>query len=72
MQTFLKYFELIVSILLIISILVQNRTAGLNAASGSTAAFQTTRRGAEKVVFNFTIILAVMFVLSSLAFLFVK
>ena len=71
MITFLKYFQLVVSFLLIISILLQNKTSGFSAGSmSSTTAIQTTRRGAEKVIFNATIIFAVLFVLSSLAFLF--
>lgn len=71
MITFLKYFQLIVSFLLIFSIMMQNKTAGFSAGSMSSAnTIQTTKRGAEKVIFNATIIFAVLFVLSSLAFLF--
>lgn len=71
MLTFLKYFQLIISFLLIFSILMQNKTSGFSAGSmSSSTAIQTTRRGAEKVIFNATIIFAVLFVLSSLAFLF--
>ncbi len=72
METFLKYFQLIVSVLLIISVLMQSRTTGFqaaNLASGST--IQTKRRGAEKVLFNATIVLAILFVLTSLIFIFV-
>ena len=71
MHTLLKYLQLVVSILLILAILVQNRSSGLT--SGQTSAsFQVARRGAEKVLFNATIVLAVLFVLSSLAFVFVR
>ncbi|MCC7432056.1 preprotein translocase subunit SecG [Candidatus Peregrinibacteria bacterium] len=73
MHTFLKYFQLIVSVLLIFSILLQNKTSGFSAGSmTSNAAFQSTKRGAEKVIFNATIIFAALFVASSLAFLFVS
>ncbi len=72
MITFLKYFQLIVSVLLIFAILMQNKTSGFSAGSmTSTSSIATTKRGAEKVIFNATIIFAVLFVLSSVAFLFV-
>jgi protein translocase SecG subunit len=73
MYTFLKYFQLIISVLLIFSILLQNKTSGLSTGSmNSNAAFQSTKRGAEKVIFNATVLFAALFVLSSLAFLFVS
>lgn len=72
MLTFLKYFQLVVSFLLIFSILLQNKTAGFSGGASTTVnSFKTTKRGAEKVIFNATIVFAVLFVLSSLAFLFV-
>lgn len=72
MLTFLKYFQLIVSFLLIFSILLQNKTSGFTGGASTTVnAFQSTKRGAEKVIFNATIVFAIFFVLSSLAFLFV-
>lgn len=72
MLTFLKYFQLIVSVLLILAILMQNKTAGLSGAMSSTpASFHSTRRGAEKVIFNATIVLTVLFVLGAVAFIFV-
>jgi len=70
MLSFLKVFQIVISVLLMISILVQNRTSGLS--SGSSTTFQSTKRGAEKVVYNATILFAILFVLSSLAFLFVS
>lgn len=73
MITFLKYFQLVVSVLLIISILLQNKTSGFSAGTmTSTASIQSTKRGAEKVIFNATIVFAVLFVLSSVVFLFLS
>lgn len=73
MHTFLKYFQLVVSILLIICIMVQNRTSGLSATfGGSGQTITTNKRGAEKVVFQATIVLAILFVLSAVAFIFVR
>lgn len=71
MLTFLKIFQLIISVLLIISILLQNKATGFSSGMSSTNAFQATKRGAEKVIFNASIVFAVLFVLSSLAFIFV-
>ncbi|MFC1748512.1 preprotein translocase subunit SecG [Pseudomonadota bacterium] len=72
MITFLKIFQLVVSLLLIIAILVQNRGSGLSAALGGGGdSITTTKRGAEKVVYRATIVLAIVFVLNSVAFIFV-
>lgn len=73
MHTFLKYFQFFVSLLLIIAILIQNRSSGLSSTfGGSGNTVSTTKRGPEKVVFRATIILAVLFVLASLATTFVR
>lgn len=69
---FLEIFQVVISILLILSILSQQRSAGLSATFGGTGGFQTSKRGAEKVLFNMTIIFALLFVSSSILYLFVK
>ncbi|MBD3270190.1 preprotein translocase subunit SecG [Candidatus Peregrinibacteria bacterium] len=72
METILQVIQIVISILLMITILVQNKTEGFNAATMSSASpIQTQKRGAEKVLFNATIVLAVLFVLASLSFIFV-
>lgn len=72
MHTLLKYFQLIVSVLLILAILVQNRSSGLSSTFGGSGTIQVKKRGAEKVIFNATIVLAVLFVLSSILALFLR
>lgn len=73
LYTSLRYLHIIVSVLLVIAILIQNRSAGLSATfGGSGGQISTTKRGAEKVVFKASIVLAILFVLSSVAFLFVR
>lgn len=72
MHTILKYSEAIIAILLIVAILVQNRSSGLSATFGGGGSISTTKRGAEKIVFRATIVLAVLFVLLSVAFVFVR
>jgi len=73
MRTSLIVIHLIISLLLMVAILVQNKSSGLSGAlSGqSNAAIKSTKRGAEKVVFQATVVLAVLFVVVSLAFIFV-
>jgi len=51
----------IVSILLIITIVLQHRASGLSATFGGTGESVVQRRGAEKVIYKFTIILAIVF-----------
>jgi len=63
---------MVVSILLILSILVQNRSSGLSSTFGGSGAIQVKKRGAEKVLFNATIILAVLFVASAILGLFIR
>lgn len=69
MQMPLRTTHIIVSILLILAILVQAKGVGLGAAFGGGEVFQT-KRGAERIIFILTIILATTFTLTSLALLF--
>jgi len=55
------------AVLMIISILLQQRGASLGAGFGGSGEFYTTRRGFDKNLFEVTIIFAVIFVLSILA-----
>jgi preprotein translocase subunit SecG len=55
--------QILVSIGLIASILLQARGAGLGATFGGDSSVYRSRRGVEKRLFQFTIVLAVMFVL---------
>ncbi len=65
--------QITLSILLIGGILLQQRGAGLGGAFGGGDASETyyTRRGAEKILFQGTIVVGVLFALASLAALFV-
>ena len=55
--------QILVSILLIVLILLQERSAGLSGIfGGEGGGFYQTRRGLEKIIFNATIILAIVFV----------
>lgn len=52
--------------LMILAILLQQRGASLGAGFGGSSELYTTRRGLDKNLFEVTIILAVVFVLSIL------
>jgi preprotein translocase subunit SecG len=60
-MTAIKIAQVIVSILLIVAILLQNRGAGLGSAFGGSGGVYLTKRGLEKKLFLATIVLAVIF-----------
>ena len=55
------------AVLMIVAILLQQRGASLGAGFGGSGELYTTRRGLDKNLYEVTIILAVMFVLSIIA-----
>lgn len=55
------------AVLMMLAILLQQRGASLGAGFGSSGELYTTRRGLDKNLFEATIVLAVIFVLSILA-----
>lgn len=62
----LPYVMLGSAILMIVAILLQQRGASLGAGFGGSSELYTTRRGLDKNLFETTIIMAVVFVLSIL------
>ncbi|MFA7302253.1 MAG: preprotein translocase subunit SecG [Candidatus Paceibacterota bacterium] len=65
----LPYAEIILSILLIVGIVLQQRGATLGGAFGGDN-FSSTfykRRGAEKFLFNATIVVALLLILAAIA-----
>lgn len=54
------------AILMILAILLQQRGASLGAGFGSSGELYTTRRGLDKNLFEVSIVLAVIFILSIL------
>ena len=59
--------QIVVGIALMISILLQARGTGLSGAFGGDSAVYRSRRGVERRLWQFTIVLTVLFVLFSLA-----
>lgn len=65
-NTILQIIMMGSAILMIVSILLQQRGATLGAGFGASGELYTTRRGIDKNLFEATIVLAVVFVLSIL------
>lgn len=61
MDKTLGTIQIIISVLLVISILLQNRGAGLSETFGGSGNVYQTKRGFDKFLFIATIILAVSF-----------
>ena len=67
--TVLPYIQIVLSILLVIGILLQRSDAGLGGAFGASdvgGGVSFERRGFEKMSFNFTIFIAILFAFSAI------
>ena len=64
--SFLQIVTIVSSILMVACILLQARGASLGAGFGSSGELFTTRRGLDKSLYEATIVLAVVFVMSIL------
>ena len=62
----LTYVQIGLSVLLIIAIALQQRGGGLSSTFGGSALEYSTKRGAEKMIFYATIVLAVLFLAISI------
>ena len=67
MDSFLQMITLGSAVLMILAILLQQRGASLGAGFGNSGELYTTKRGLDKSLFEFTIVMSVIFVLSILA-----
>ncbi len=69
----LPFVQIVLSVILIISILLQRSNAGLGEAfGGEGSSFHTTRRGFEKFLFYLTITCAIIFVILSILAILIK
>lgn len=69
MSQILTYIQIILSLLLIAGVLLQRSEASLGSAfggDGSTGG-RFMRRGMEKILFNSTVVIAILFALSAFA-----
>jgi len=71
MKNAIYIIQIIISILLMVTILMQQKGSGLGAGFGGETTVYRTKRGAEKFIFKLTIILAVLFLATSIANMFI-
>ena len=72
MNPILAIGQILISIALVVAILMQARGTGLSGTFGGDSAVYRSRRGVERRLWQFTILLLVLFVLFALvAFIFV-
>ena len=67
MDPILAFGQIIVSIALIVAILLQARGTGLSSTFGGDSAVYRSRRGVERRLWQFTVVLLTLFVIFSLA-----
>ncbi|MBI4100220.1 preprotein translocase subunit SecG [Candidatus Microgenomates bacterium] len=65
MNFVLPALQIVISLVLIIFILLQEKGGGLGSAWGGSGEFYRSRRGVEKILFYATIIIASLFLISS-------
>ena len=61
----LNVIQIVISVLLVIMILLQQRGGGLSATFGGSGEVYRTRRGMEKAIFRATIVLAILFLFTA-------
>ena len=64
---FLPIFQILISVVLIVLILLQQRGTAMGSAFGQEGGGYATRRGIQKKIFWATIAAGVLFILSALA-----
>ena len=63
----LTYSQIALSVFLVAGILLQQKGSGLGSAMGGSNLEYSTKRGAEKFIFRATIVVAVLFIVVSVA-----
>ena len=72
MRNLLLWIQIVVSVLLVATVLLQQKGTGLGSAFGGEGQIYRTKRGLEKALFWSTIILAVIFIAGSLTSLIIR
>lgn len=67
MKIVITFVQIIVSVVLLLTILLQSKGTGLGSAFGGGGEIYRTKRGVEKILYLSTIVLVIIFLLSSLA-----
>lgn len=72
---FLPTIQIVLSILLVLGVIMQQSEESLGGSFGGSDSIDTvskTRRGSEKFIFEATIIIAIAFILTSIALVIIK
>lgn len=72
MQNITFVIQIILSALLIVAILLQNKSGGLGAAFGGVSEQYRSKRGFEKLLYRATVILVSLFLITSVINLLIK
>lgn len=72
MRQILTIAQVVISVLLIVVILLQEKGVGLGSSFGGGGEFYRSKRGIDKFLFVATVVLSVLFIGSAMAHLFVK
>lgn len=67
MQNILVILQIIVSVILTLSVLLQSRGTGMSASFGGSGESYRSRRGMDSVLYKITIIFASLFLILSIA-----
>ena len=67
MQTYLNIVEIVVSAVMIVMLIAQSRGSGFTGTSQDQTTVFRTRRGIEKTLFQATLVLATLFIVTSIA-----
>ena len=70
MKSFLTIFQVVVAALLILTILSQEKGVGLSGTFGGGGELYRSKRGIDRFLFILTVVLSVLFIGSSIAFIF--
>ena len=69
MQTYLTVAQMVLSVTLVLILLLQVRGGGLGGIFGQPDTVYRTKRGVEKTLFQFTIIIVILFITISMLML---
>lgn len=69
MQTYLTVAQMVLSVAVVLAVLLQVRGGGLGGIFGQPDTVYRTKRGVERTLFQFTIVLVVLFITISLLML---
>lgn len=72
MDNFFLISEIVLGIALVILVVLQSKGTGLGSTFGGDMGFYGTKRGAEKMLFVLTIIIATLFLLTALIGVIIK